>query len=269
MSSTRIAALPMYGIDRDAVDDLWSALTIALRAEGLRDVPDWLDWPDDLAAHWRDPGLLVSQTCGYPLVDGLDDHVRVVGAFRYDAEGASGSHYSSLVVVRTKDTAATLEALRGKTAAINSRDSHSGANALRGLIAPIARSGRFFGAVLTSGSHRASLAAVRDGSADVAAIDCISFALIAEQEPDAVAGLRILARTPLAPGLPLVTARTTSDDELERIRRALERLVTDPALAELRAPLLIAGFDRLGRADYAPIAAVRDAAVAAGYPELA
>jgi len=259
----------MYAVDPAAVDAFWRGLVPILREEGIDGVPDALDWPEDLASHWRRTDLLLSQTCGYPLVEGLDAAVRVVGAFRYDAEGADGTGYRSLVVVRADDPAVVIEDLRGRAVAYNGRDSHSGSNALRALVAPLAVRGRFFGPAFESGAHRRSLDFVRDGHADVAAIDCVSFALFRRHEPAAVEGLRVLARTELSPGLPLITARATSGPDLERLRRALERAVADPRLAEVRAALLIAGFERLGRSDYEPIAAMRDAAAAAGYPELA
>ncbi len=269
MTGPRVAALPMYGVDRLAVERFWDALASALREGGVTRVPERLDWPDDLPRHWRDPNLLLSQTCGYPLVEGLDAAVRVVGTFRYDADGAEGTGYRSLVVVRDSDSARALTDLQGRAVAYNGRDSHSGTNALRALVAPLATGGRFFGRTVESGAHRRSIDFVRDGHADVAAIDCVSFALIARHEPEAVAGLRVLARTAPAPGLPLVTARTTSEDELERIRRGIERVLADPKLRDARTALLIAGFERLGRADYHPIATMRDAARAAGYPEFA
>jgi len=259
----------MYGVDRAAAEAFWRGLAPILREEGVKDVPDALDWPADLYSHWRRAELLLSQTCGYPLVEGLDAAVRVVGAFRYDAEGADGTGYRSLVVVRADDPAVALDDLRGRAVAYNGTDSHSGTNALRALVAPLSVRGRFFGPAFESGAHRRSLDFVRDGHADVAAIDCVSFALFRRHEPAAVEGLRVLARTDLSPGLPLITARATSGNDLERIRRALERAVLDLGLAEAREALLIAGFERLGRSDYEPIAAMRDAAAAAGYPELA
>jgi len=259
----------MYGVDRPAVDAFWRGLAPILRQEGIKDVPDALAWPADLSSHWRSPDLLLSQTCGYPLVEGLDAAVRVVGAFRYDAEGADGTGYRSFVVVRADDPAVALEDLRGRAVGYNGTDSQSGYNALRALVAPLAVRGRFFGPAFESGAHRRSLDFVRDGHADVAAIDCVSFALLRRYEPAAVEGLRVLARTDLSPGLPLITARATSGPDLERIRHALERAVFEPDLAEAREALLIAGFERLSRADYAATATMRDAAIATGYPELA
>lgn len=238
----RVAALPMYAADRPALAAWWQALATALRAEGVAQVPAALAWPDDLHAHWRDPRLLLGQTCGYPLVTGLQASVQVVGAFRYTAPGCSGIDYRSELMARADD-ADTLAAFRGRTAAINGVDSHSGCNALRGVVAPLAVDGRFFGAWRVSGSHRESLALLQRGAADIAAIDCVSLAMLRRCEPESVAGLRVLGSTPPVPGLPLITAASTSDADLEALRRALAAVCVDPALAALRRLLLIGGFD--------------------------
>ena len=111
--------------------------------------------------------------------------------------------------------------LRGKVAAINQPDSHSGSNALRALIAPLGRDGRFFGRVEVGGSHAASLAMVAAGAADVAAIDCVSHALLARHRPAALAGTGVLCRTAAAPALPFVTRADAGADLIERLRAAL------------------------------------------------
>ncbi|MDR3494470.1 MAG: phosphate ABC transporter substrate-binding protein, partial [Ancalomicrobiaceae bacterium] len=97
-----IASLPMYLFDRAAVDAFWSALAGVLRVHGLKEVPEALNWPEpeDLHSHWRREDLLVSQTCGYPLVLGLNGAVRVLGAFNYAADGCDGALYRSYVVAR-------------------------------------------------------------------------------------------------------------------------------------------------------------------------
>ncbi|SHE85935.1 ABC-type phosphate/phosphonate transport system, substrate-binding protein [Kaistia soli DSM 19436] len=265
----RPASLPMYGIDPVAVAAFWRGLAAALRAEGFDDVPDAPAWPDDLAAHWRDPDLLLSQTCGYPLVEGLDSAVTVVGAFRFDAPGASGTDYASVLIVRDDDSANTLADLRGRTVAYNAADSQSGYNALRALVAPLAVNGSFFRCAVETGAHRRSVDHVRAGKADLAAIDSISFALIARHDPAAVSGLRIIGRTAPAPGLPLITAGRSTPDEVRSLRGALAKTVIDPRLAKECAALLITGFEPLGREAYDPIAASRRFAIESGYPELA
>lgn len=259
----------MYGVDRAAVDRFWTALAAALRRQGLAGVPDQLDWPDDLDAHWRVQDLLLSQTCGYPLVEGLGGHVRVVGAFHYAVEGASGPDYSSLLVARVDGGEADVADFRGRRVAYNGTNSQSGYNSLRALVAPFAESGRFFGGTIETGAHRRSLALVQSGGADIAAIDCVSLALIARYDPGALDGIRIVGRTASAPGLPLITSGETTDSDLERIRAALEDVIVDPALEAERDALFIAGFSRLNLADYDRCAAMKRAAIERGYPELA
>ena len=238
----RPAALPMYDADPDAVDAWWRAISRALRAQAVVDVPELLDWPVHLDAHWRDPRLLLSQACGYPLVTTLSSVVQVVGAFRYTAPGCAGIAYRSELVARIDD-AATLEGYRGRIAAINSLESHSGCNALRGLVAPLARDGTFFGDQRLTGSHRASLAAVRSGTADIAAIDCVSLAGFRRHRPELLRGLRVVGATAPAPGLPLVTSGTTSPADLAALRKALHAACSDPAAADAREALFIGGFE--------------------------
>ena len=50
---------------RWATDALWSALATALAEHGVP-APAALDHRADYATVWREPGLVLSQTCGYP-----------------------------------------------------------------------------------------------------------------------------------------------------------------------------------------------------------
>ena len=250
-------SLPMYDADRVAVQAWWRVLAAAIEAEGIEGAPPALDWPADLDAHWRDPQLLLSQTCGYPLVTGLRGVVQLVGAFRYTAPGCAGIAYRSELVVRGVEAGGSLADFRGRVAAINDPGSHSGCNALRGLVAPLAHDGRFFRQWVVSGSHRRSLEWVRSGRADIAAIDCVTLAGLLRLRPDLLDGLRIVGSTPLAPGLPLVTAAATSAADLARLRRALSNACADPSCAPLREALFIDGFDVAEAALWQPIDDVR------------
>lgn len=234
--------MPMYDADRGAVQAWWRGLQSALRADGLQDVPDALTWPADLHAHWRDPDLLLSQTCGYPLVTQLHASVQVVGAFRYTAPGCAGISYRSALLVRRDEAGAGIEAFRHRVAAFNDRDSHSGFNALRALIAPLAVDGRFFAAAIPSGSHRASIERVRSGRADLASVDAVTWAGWRRANPASADGLKVLGWTDAVPGLPLITAARTTPDDLARLRRALAAACADPSLATPRAALWIDGF---------------------------
>lgn len=239
----RVASLAMYDADRGAVRAWWRGIAGALRARGVGGVPDEPAWPADHAAHWRDPRLLLGQTCGYPLVTGLSRAVQVVGAFRYTAPGCDGICYRSALVVRSDEAGRSVEDFRDRVAAINDPASHSGCNALRALVAPLCVDGRFFSRMAVSGSHRRSLEQVRAGEADIAAIDCVSLAALRRAEPGLLAGLRAIGHTEAAPGLPLVTAAGTPPPELAALREALAAACVDPRLADARRRLDIGGFE--------------------------
>jgi ABC-type phosphate/phosphonate transport system substrate-binding protein len=158
--------------------------------------------------------------------------------------------------------------LRGKRAAFTSPHSHSGFNALRALAAPLAEAGHFFGEAIRTGSHAASLELVAAGKADVAAIDCVTFALLSRYRPSATADVRELCRSASAPGLPYVTSSATSDQRVDQLRAGLQAAMYDPALAEARAALLLKGVQVLPEEEYERISEIEAVAFDHGYPEL-
>lgn len=265
-----LASLPMYDLPaiRPAAEAWWSGLAAACRAEGLEDIPRSLSWLGDPRDHWRDPGLLFSQTCGYPLMTLLGDQVKVIATPCYAAEGCSGPFYSSALVVRAGDPAQRLSDLRGRRAAYNSRDSQSGYNVLRALVAPLAGGRSFFSATLETGGHGASLDAVAEQRADIAAIDCVTLALHRRHRPAVADGLRVLAYGPSTPGLPYVTAGSRGEEDLLRLREALYEALADPSLAEARQALLLTGASVLPEDAYEAILEMREEAAAEGYSEL-
>src|SRR5690606_40417779 len=95
-----------------------------------------------------------------------------------------GPLHGSLVVVRAEGDISGLGDLRGAVAAVNDRASQSGCAALRAVFAPVAGGGRFFSAVLETGSHLASMAAVGLGRAEVCAVDPVVWALAQRHRPE-------------------------------------------------------------------------------------
>lgn len=229
-------AFPMYDLNPNTTD----ALAEAVR----RFFPDArFQRPTDLLAHWRDDDLLLSQTCGYPLVTLLPE-VQVVGCFHYTAPSCEGIDYRSLLVARQSEKGKTLRDFRGQVAACNSPDSQSGYHALHNSVG---HDETFFRSIVWTGSHRQSLNALQHGTADLAAIDCVSLALFARYEPRALSGLTVVGETALTPGLPLITSRHISAHTLEALRAALNDIASTPEIAE---PLLIGGFSPASRRDY-------------------
>ena len=264
-----IVALPMYAVPAPALATFWAGLRGHLIRMGLAGVPDALSEPSELYSHWLAPDLLLGQTCGYPLTTSLSGRVRYVGTPRYTAPGCDGPFYRSVLVVRADDPARHLADMAGRRVAFNSRDSQSGVNALRSLVAPLATDGRFFAATIETGGHRHSVQAVQGGQADIAAIDAVTFALLSRDHPAAVAGLRQLGFTAATPSLPFITALDMRDEDVARLRAALAAACTDTTLAASRSMLLLDGFDVLPLSAYDAMTTMRDDAAALGYPELA
>lgn len=193
--------------------------------------------------HWQRDDLLLSQTCGYPLVTLLPD-VQVVGAFCYSAAGCEGPNYTSWLVVREEEPGQTLADFAGRRLAFNSEDSQSGYHSVMKMTGGPA----LFSATLASGGHRRSVAMVRRGEADIAAIDCVSWALLMRDFPKELSGLRTIGHTASVPDLPVITSAKTSAETLSALRDGLTQVVTDAANRPLLEALLIKDFTPLPRA---------------------
>lgn len=268
----RIASLAMYRDPPEvaaATRALWAQLGAALRQAGLAEAPERLDEVIAHDAAWLDPRLLLAQTCGYPFAAGLRGRVRLIATPIYDHPGCDGALNGSFVVVRADTPATSIADLRGETVAINDPASNSGMNLLRHHVARHALDGRFFGRVIESGGHVASLAMVARGEADVAAVDCVTYGNLARFAPERLAGVRILAETAKTPGLPLITRAAATDSEVAILRDALLRLAKDPAAASIRDTLGLRGFVVLPDHAYDGVLALERQAVALGYPHLA
>lgn len=234
-----IAALQMYDWPetRDATDRWWAGLS---RHLGV-DVP--LSRPDDYTSPWFDDGLVFAQTCGYPFTHALKGKVKIVATPHYAADGCEGPNYCSFVFAREKKSLADY---RGTVAAVNSSDSMSGMLALKLVFAPFAEHGRFFSHAIESAGHLRSLAAVREGRADVCAIDSVCVALARRYRPHDLDGLVEIARSPSVPGLPWITHA----GDTVRLREGLASAFADADLVEAREALLLSGHSVLGASAY-------------------
>ena len=264
-----LASLPMYDFPEvtAATDAWWSGVACALRRAGLDDVPEALTRDPDIDV-LHSQALLLGQTCGYSLTHALAGVVELVATPAYSADGCSGADYSSLIVVSEDNPAVGLDDLRGAVCAYSRCYSHSGYNALRAAVAPLADGGQFFSRAIESGGHPASIALVATGKADVCAVDCVTHALIARYQPDALGGTRVLGSTERAPGLPYVTRAGVDDDFLSRLRDGLQTAFADTSLAAARDTLLLTGMQVLGYEAYQRIDDMEDSARAGGYAEI-
>ncbi|MBK1670334.1 hypothetical protein CKO28_20125 [Rhodovibrio sodomensis] len=249
---------------RGATDAWWSGIARHLRAAGVAGVPERLTRPRAVAAVWDDPDLLLGQGCGYPFTQAYADRWQYLATPVYAVPGCDGPAYRSWLVVAEAAPVTAVADLLGTTAAVNGATSHSGWIALLAALADHAPpGGRPLGQVVWTGGHRASLRAVADGQADIAAVDCVTHALLAAHAPQALAGTRVLAGTPAAPGLPLIAGENVDRDTRRRVRAALHAAVADPALAAARRALRLDGLRVLPPDAYARIGALAAAGGAA------
>lgn len=261
---TWIAALPMYNVTpalatawRDWLGDVLSRVKPACRIVE----PD-----EELHGFWRRPNVLLSQTCGYPLMHGLNEQVQLIATPQFDAPGCEGADYSSVLVTRVDAPFDSLAACRGARAAYNQDDSNSGMNVFRHAVAPLARNGAFFSAVLRTGSHLGSLRAVVENRADVAAIDCVTFAFVCDELPELAQRVRQIGITAVSPGLPLIASGNVPSATIETLREALSE--AQRAQPERAKRLRLKGFSTLPLTDYERIEQLENEARANGYVRL-
>ncbi len=212
-----IASLPMYwrGETAPAWRGFWNDIRDAARDEGV-DLPDLMppeDLPNDWTDHWRDPNLVLSQTCSLPFRTALRGQVSYVGTFDFalvDDIGPcpAGQYFSRYIHPAGQFTAR----LNGTAAprpdpmrfAINAFDSQSGwastwlhDTSIKRLLRPNVE-------YVVTGSHAASLAAVAEGRADIAALDEVTWRLLQRHDPNAQK-VEAGGTTAPSPGLPLIT----------------------------------------------------------------
>jgi ABC-type phosphate/phosphonate transport system substrate-binding protein len=265
-----VAALPMYDLPelQAANDTLWEGVRARLAASGTP-APQRLDRELPLDTLWRHPRLLLAQTCGYPLGKSLYDQVRLIATPRYAAQGCEGPFHRSVIVVRANDKAESLLDTHGGRCAINARDSNTGMNLLRAEIAPLAKGKPFFSSILITGAHIASAQALIEDAADLAAIDCVTWAHLRRHRPGLTKGLRVLAWSSRTPGLPLIAAPDLPRTAYRALGSAVEDVMVDPSLHEARRTLLLDGVNVLPLTHYRAAGYLEDLAVRQGYPTLA
>ena len=259
-----IASLPMYDFPwvRAATDRFWTTLRDRLRARGIA-APEALERKRDIAGVWSDSGLILGQTCGYPLWTQLRRKVELLATPIYGFSGCEGASHRSFLLAHRDDPRETLAEFRGDRAAVNSGDSNTGMNLFRAEVAPLAGGKPFFADVVETGGHALSVVAIVEKRADIAAVDCVTYALLARGASQLVAQTENHRRNPDHPRPALHRQpRPAARDARRGARRPLRDLPPFPELG-----LTAVAF--LPETAYACVAEIEQAAVEAGYPRLA
>jgi ABC-type phosphate/phosphonate transport system substrate-binding protein len=229
----------------EATDAVWASIRRALDRRGLA-APERLARAADLWSVWRAPDLLLSETCGAPLVRQLRAHTLYVATPVYAVDGWRGPTYRSAIVMRRGGAFARrvaarggCEGLSGGAAAINDRDSVSGFWSLASRdLRP--------DAILETGAHRVSARRVAAGMADYAAIDALCWRLIQRFDPAVAAALEVTGWTAPMPAPPFITAASRGPAVAALIADALAEGVAAPDAAAACAEIGLAGVERIG-----------------------
>lgn len=239
-------------------DGLWEEIARHLTRRGVTPVPSALVRPSgSLHDHWLEPGVLLSQTCGFPLVRVLTEAQHVLGSFAVTCGNPDRpGWYRSVVVCRADDARASdgLAAFDGAPVASNDVGSLSGWVSL-GVV--LAEAGIGPGPITFTGGHASSVEAVRNGVADLASIDAHSFSLLLAHRRAAVEGLRVIGHGPEVAMTPLFTAHA----ELVPILREAIGAAMETIAPATRAALQIGGFVEGGREMHARVTELAETAV--------
>ena len=250
----RVSVLGMY--DFPELRPAWDML-YQRAARDVDGAPATLAW--DIGAHdsWLHPDLALGMACGWPLVKTLGDQVRVVGTFSYSGADGPPHMYRSVIVTASDLTFDQIaESPERHRAALNSTDSLSGNISLLGAFG---LGLHWPGEVVFTGSHVASIEAVRTGAADVAAIDGMTWRFREREAPETLAGLRIIGHGPLVPCLPLIVPAATPAAEIDTWRDGFAEAVRDASVAASLGQLMVDGFVPLDAGNYtAALAALID-----------
>ena len=223
---------------------------------------------------YTDKNLIAAQTCGYPFIKRwIDSHTPVAvpvfdipGCKPTDIIASQNGQYWSWFITFAQNKAQSLDQFQGKRLVVNSENSNSGMNVLRYAVSQLTSSTSFFSERFISGSHQKSMQLLADRKADIAAIDVISYSLIADLEPTLIKRLKIVGRSVSTMGLPFICAKQ-SDINHQQLCAAMNAAVSQME-PKFRKQLRLKGFAAVSSADYEKIRQLEESAIAAGYPDL-
>lgn len=251
-----IANARMYSTS-PAVAELWRELFVALIQESGLDIA-YAEHaaPAPLEDLWRRDDLAAVFMCGLPYVRAERMPTLIAAPVPCGEDFGDAPRYWSDFVVRGDGPIGSLEESFGGRIAFTGPSSQSGyAAALHFLIAagggPGAREPLYREVIAPQITPRRAVQAVIEGAADIAPIDAYALALMRRFEPEALSGLRVVART--APkAIPVLVA---SDERALALIPVLLRAHERENIRALLARLMLRRFARPDPAAYADLLA--------------
>ncbi len=240
-------SLPMYDWPELQIhnDVFYEGLKESLAAYGF-DTPEKLSRENDLQTDWQNDALLLSQTCGLPLVTDLENKVALVGTPAYGIPSKAGQ-YHSVFIVRKNSPLNKLEDLSGKRFVFSGYGSQSGFGAPMHTLMSNGIAPADLNTLPPSGAHRQSVKLVATGAADFAGIDAVSWEMAKRFESTAEK-LRVIERTEPTFGLPCITSLQyvdRRDDLFDAVTKAIDFLDN-----KTKKALLLTDFIKTTLSDY-------------------
>jgi ABC-type phosphate/phosphonate transport system substrate-binding protein len=260
---SQLVAFPMFDLAElsEHTDALWRAWAKNLELVNVS-VPIDRNRPEaPLMLHWRNPNVLISQTCGYPFAVGLQSNAGCIGTFAYDiCDPGQAGMYRSLIVTHEDQADRSLDSFDGAALSINNADSLSGCVSFGVALHRAGVRNRQYN-VFESGAHVNSLARLRNRESDLACIDFLTWSLLADVRPEAIEGLAVIGRGPQIPCPPLITALpvvAVVPGLIATLRSTLQRAIDDlrENNSETLRALRIDGFVPFDQGVYEPTVAL-------------
>ncbi len=195
-----IASLPMYArpSNRAAHDAFWALIRDGLRARQIA-APDGLDHDIDYQDGWQRPDLVLGHICNLPYRARFRGKVTLIGASDYGLPGCAPGYYNSVLIARRPGKPRDF----AERFACNDLLSNSGYGVPQQWA--VAK-GFTLNAMQITGSHRASIAAVAEGIADMAAIDAQAWRIECAENAD-TRSLHVIGHTHTTPGMTFITRK--------------------------------------------------------------
>lgn len=209
--------------------------------------------------------------CGYPYILAHDQpapKVELVAApVPKDPRYQHRPVYFSDLVVRNDSPFKTLQDLRGRTYVYNEETSNSGYNMPRSYLVKLGLTDGFFGKVLRSGSHEASIRMVAQGLADASFVDSLVLDYDRAKGVGDAAAVRVIDSLGPAAIVPFVVS-TTAVQTVAPIKARLLTMHEDPRGRQILDEAFLERFAEVTDADYDGLRVMKKAAEDARFLEL-
>lgn len=209
--------------------------------------------------------------CGYPYILAHDQpapKVELVAApVPKDPRYLHKPVYFSDLVVRKDSPFKSIQDLRGRTYVYNEETSNSGYNMPRSYLVKLGLTNGFFGKVLRSGSHEASIRMVAQGLADASFVDSLVLDYDRAQGGGDAAKVRVIDSLGPVATVPFVVS-TAALPTVAPLKARLLTMHEDPRGRQILDEAFLERFAEVSDADYDGLRAMKKAAEDARFLEI-